>query len=848
MENIESHTNNSNHANDDSSNAANHSNSSKGNSRTNSSSMKNWFGRRKATNKTSAIPDDAINGKNAHPAQPPSTTSSVPILQPEDTMDQTTSIDNNAPITEANTETSMQTPRESVPSWLDQASSSIFGNATNTDARSLDYQPQDSFLDNNTLDVVNTSVPPPVDEALPSSRFVMSASELQQVDRVHSQNSTSSNHHNNNNHHRSQSPSPSPTHPVSTKRTIIDTRPTAEVVFRDFGRHDSPSLPPVQAEESQYEQREPAVELETSYDEQNQQGAAAPRTETKTSSERKPEPSPASRTLESTLEELTKYSTTAGSRMSSDDLVLFYQWKKGQARDHGRVVHMIPPNIEGSPSVMTTATTTTTPLESSTTSGDHSQSISPVLVDLCDSVYSFQTEFNVLDKACIRLHQDASKLYGQAASDIEVTNAFSTQVLETPPDNPSADTSHGNQSFESLLLTRRSTPTMSALGKTASIPRSAAHDQVPAERMSSSLLEVDDRNKSRKNLPYQCHDIFSKLMSLCERIPTQPVNAPLKSSCACTDCKSERAVIQVVEESVRNMKSQMHRVLTRTHSLSEYLALTSILIDVIYELEKVEIHALYDEKELALHLRKRAEESVDEEERKKASHEIGTIRDRLSQNLVQLDSMNFARLDVDLDLDLDVEHSLDPGLGGEEEPKIELPVHIQEAQAIREAFVERKRRLVRHILFLFETELDAGMIRQRALDTPSMDIEAAAQTNTEYTAASTQVSMLDENGQVQPYHPSSTAFVFGPDSKAPEDESLLGWCFICEDNSALYVAPCSHMCCKGCWNEWLSRNKSCPICRRYIHPWQLQERLKNEEKQFHADKIDLHKIRQKMRV
>ncbi|KAA8496047.1 hypothetical protein FVE85_2202 [Porphyridium purpureum] len=110
---------------------------------------------------------------------------------------------------------------------------------------------------------------------------------------------------------------------------------------------------------------------------------------------------------------------------------------------------------------------------------------------------------------------------------------------------------------------------------------------------------------------------------------------------------------------------------------------------------------------------------------------------------------------------------------------------------------ERKRRLVRTVLFIFETELENGHVKRRVEEAFSL--------------------------------PAATR-------KDEEEEPISRTCCICEDEGMLLSAPCRHMCCKECWLEWLSRSKTCPLCRQYVHPMLLQDRLRKEETQAHADK------------
>jgi len=124
-------------------------------------------------------------------------------------------------------------------------------------------------------------------------------------------------------------------------------------------------------------------------------------------------------------------------------------------------------------------------------------------------------------------------------------------------------------------------------------------------------------------------------------------------------------------------------------------------------------------------------------------------------------------------------------------------------ESIKQQLITQKRNLVRRILFLVETELEEGAISKR----DKMDTMKAS--SSEFEA------------------------VF-------DDANVT--CVICEEEERVLIAPCQHRCCKTCWAEWLSRNKSCPLCRRYVHPSQLQDRLRREEIQGYADRVDLSKL------
>ena len=41
-------------------------------------------------------------------------------------------------------------------------------------------------------------------------------------------------------------------------------------------------------------------------------------------------------------------------------------------------------------------------------------------------------------------------------------------------------------------------------------------------------------------------------------------------------------------------------------------------------------------------------------------------------------------------------------------------------------------------------------------------------------------------------------------------------CEICYTIKRLFVAPCGHKACSGCWEKWLSSQEKCPFCRMVV--------------------------------
>ena len=47
-------------------------------------------------------------------------------------------------------------------------------------------------------------------------------------------------------------------------------------------------------------------------------------------------------------------------------------------------------------------------------------------------------------------------------------------------------------------------------------------------------------------------------------------------------------------------------------------------------------------------------------------------------------------------------------------------------------------------------------------------------------------------------------------------------CSVCQETAtAPFVARCGHTCCKSCWDQWLSEQLSCPVCRNRVRQKQL---------------------------
>uniref|UniRef100_A0A7S0T8G6 RING-type domain-containing protein n=1 Tax=Erythrolobus madagascarensis TaxID=708628 RepID=A0A7S0T8G6_9RHOD len=140
-----------------------------------------------------------------------------------------------------------------------------------------------------------------------------------------------------------------------------------------------------------------------------------------------------------------------------------------------------------------------------------------------------------------------------------------------------------------------------------------------------------------------------------------------------------------------------------------------------------------------------------------------------------------------------------------------------------------KRAMVRRVLFVIEARLERGTIHSRERGLAAADATAAA------SAASTEESSMK----------GTEAFGGGGGGGDGWGEDANVTCVICAESGSVLVAPCTHRCCKQCWDEWLDRSKSCPMCRRYVHPSQLVDRLRADETLTHIDRIDLTALTRK---